>query len=187
MNGKLESAPFKIVIQGDPGEEPPLENIASFLRHLVYLHDRLVILASPQYRQAAWSSHFFYRTGRPLKGKELLKVYHLKQESPIEIGIIIGAAIAVPPAAKAFVEFIKMIRDWKPDREYKTLRSQQLRLEIECQMKELGMVKGYPLAAEEDERQTHPSEVITKDIIRIVKDEITITNIEIIEVSQQTE
>ncbi len=186
MSDKMETVPFRIVLQGDVGEEPPLENIASLLRHLVYLHDRLVILASPKYRSTAWSSYFFYRTGRPLKDDELLKVYYLKQESPIEIGIIISAALALPLAAKAFVELLRMIRDRSLDREYKILRNEQLRLEVERLIGNAGIEDEYLLKQGQDNKRERPSDVVTKDVIRIARDEIKIKEIKVIETVQRS-
>jgi len=186
MDDRLKTVPFRIVLQGDAGEEPPLENIASLLRHLVYLHDRLVILASPKYRPTAWSSYFFYRSGRPLKEDELLKVYYLKQESPIEIGIIISAALALPLAAKAFVELLRIIRDWTLDREYKILRNEQLRLEVDRLIGNAGIEDEYLLKQGRDNKRERPSNVLTKDVIRIAKDEIKIKEVKVIETARRS-
>jgi len=186
MDDRLKTVPFRIILQGDAGEEPPLENIASLLRHLVYLHDRLVILASPKYRPTAWSSYFFYRSGRPLKEDELLKVYYLKQESPIEIGIIISAALALPLAAKAFVELLRIIRDWTLDREYKILRNEQLRLEVDRLIGNAGIEDEYLLKQGRDNKRERPSNVLTKDVIRIAKDEIKIKEVKVIETARRS-
>lgn len=186
MDDRLETVPFRIVLQGDAGEEPPLENIASLLRHLVYLHDRLVILASPKYRPSAYSSYFFYRAGRPLKEDELLKVYYLKQESPIEIGIIISAALALPLAAKAFVQLLRMIRDWRLDREYKILRNEQLRLEVEHLIGGMDIEDEYLAKKGRDDKLERPSDVVTKDVIRIARDEIKIREVKVIETTRRS-
>lgn len=181
----METVPFRIVVQGETGEQPPVENIASLLRHLVYLHDRLVILASPRYRSAAWSSYFFYRSGRPLKEDELLKIYYLKQESPIEIGIIISAALASPLAAKAFVELLKMIRDWNLDREYKVLRNEQLRSQVERLIGDLDIEDEYLPKKGRGDKRERPSDVVTKDVIRVARDEIKIKEVKVIETTRK--
>ncbi|TRZ95013.1 MAG: hypothetical protein D4R82_02895 [Dehalococcoidia bacterium] len=194
MNDEMETVPFRIVLQGDAVKEPPVESIASLLRHLVYLHDRLVILVSPKYRSAAWSSHFFYRTGRPpLKNDELLKVYYLKQESPIEIGIIISAALASPLAAKAFVELLKMIRDRNLDREYKVLRNEKLqlenellRLETERLMRDLEIENEYLLKQGRDDKRERPSDIVAKDVLRIAKDDIKIKEVKVTETTRRS-
>lgn len=183
---KMETVPFRIVLQGDVVEEPPLENIASLLRHVVYLHDRLVILASPKYRPSAYSSYLFYRARRPLREDELLKVYYLKQESPIEIGIIISAALVSPLAAKAFVELLKMIRDWNLDREYKILRNEQLRLEVERLIENAGREDEYLLKQGRDDKRERPSDVVAKDVIRIARDEIKIKEVKVIETTRRS-
>ncbi|MCL0094334.1 hypothetical protein M1N58_00330 [Dehalococcoidales bacterium] len=183
MVDRIQDIPYEVAILGDAGTVPLLEDIASWLRHLVYLHDRLVLLTSPQYRYAASSFYFFQRSGRPLRETELLKVRYVRQGSPIEIAIIIGAAIGFP-AAKAFIEFIKMIRDWQLDKEYKALSNEDLRLEIKRKVRELGMSNQFPPNLADDKTREQPIEMIAKDVRRILKDEILVKEVKVIETTK---
>jgi hypothetical protein len=179
-----EETPYEVVILGDAGEVPPLEDIASWLRHMVYLHDRLVLLTSYRYNYAVSSFYFFQRSGRPLGETELLRVRHLRQESPVEIAIILGAAIGFPAAAKAFIEFIKMIRDWQLDKEYKALRNEDLRLGIEKKVRELDISNQFPPNLKDAKTGEQPTEMIAKDIRRLLKDEIVFKDVKVIETTK---
>lgn len=154
-----------------------LEDIATFMKDLVYLHDRLALLAPynrdnfRKFENIYFSDYFYRRFSRPLHGPDKLKVARLHLHSPMEIEMILGIALSFPVAAKTFVELIKIIRDWNLDKERKSHENLELHLRNLKMMKELGIDREINLNIEEI------AKLIKKDVIRLSRHEIKIKEV----------
>jgi len=179
-----DETPYAVTISGEAAEPPALEDIAVWLRHIVYLHDRLVLITSKRYDYAVSSFRFFPRSGNRLGRNELLVVRSLRHGSPLEVGIVIASAIAVPAAAKALVELIKLVRDWKPDNEYKKLRNIDLYLDIQRKMQELDIPTEIPENLLGERPKEQPADAVAEDVRRLLKDAVAIKDIKVTETTK---
>ncbi len=162
-----------------------LEDVATFLKDLVYLHDRLALLAPynienfKQFENIYFSNYFYRRFSRPLPESDKLKVSHIHLGSPLSIELIIGVALGFPAAAKAFVEFIKLIRDWDIDKERKRLGNMELKLGLQKMVREQAEKLGLSEIEKMDVKLCKEDilKLIEEDVIRITRHEIRIKEI----------
>lgn len=164
-----------------------LEDIATFLKDLVYLHDRLALLAPynlenfKAYENIYVSDYFYRRFARPLSEADKLKVSRIRLHSPLSIELVLGIALGFPAAAQAFVEFIKIIRDWGYDKEMKQLEIMKLKLEIAEKIKnyedKLGIVNIDKISPELNKEQI--IDLLEKDVIRLTRHEVKIKEVHV--------
>lgn len=160
-----------------------LEDIATFLKDLVFLHGRIAILAPynlnniKTFKYIYKSKYFYRRFSHPLPETDKLKVSHIHLSSPLSIELILGIAIGFPAAAKAFIEFIKLIRDWELDRERKQLQNIELRLKIKKIIKEFNIIDINKMNANLNIEEL--SVLIEKDVIRLSRHEVKIKEVEL--------
>lgn len=164
-----------------------LEDIATFLKDLVYLHDRLALLAPynlenlKTFENIYVSDYFYRRFSRPLSEADKLKVYHIHLHSPLSIELALGIAIGFPAAAKAFVELIKTIRDWEYDKEMKQLEVMKLKLDIAEKIKDykdaLGITNIDKISPQLNKEQI--IELLEKDVIRLTRHEVKIKEVRV--------
>lgn len=164
-----------------------LEDIATFLKDLVYLYDRLALLAPynlenfKEFEDIYTSDYFYRRFSRPLPETDKLKVAHIRLHSPLSIELVLGIAMGFPAAAKAFVELIKIIRDWGYDREMKQLELMKLKLEIAEKIKKFEKELGITNVDEISPKLSKEKivELIEKDVIRLTRHEAMIKEVHV--------
>jgi hypothetical protein len=101
--------PYEVVLVGPETETMTVEDYANFLRDLVFLHDRLWIVASKE-RAAGYnlSAGWFYtRYGRPVPENQRLVLTSALKRSPFELGILIASAAEVGRVAWLFFQIIR--------------------------------------------------------------------------------
>ncbi len=103
-----EEIPLEIVIRGSEAPNITVEEVANFLRDLVFLHDRLWMIASGAEAESTLAKSFFYtRNGRPVPSSYQLQLLSIRKESPFEAGILIGSALALAPAAWIYYRILR--------------------------------------------------------------------------------
>lgn len=183
----------RLIIECEELYLPNLEDIATFLKDLVYLHDRLALLAPynlenfREFENIYTSDYFYRRFSRPLPEADKLKVAHIHLHSPLLIELVLGIALGFPAAAKALVEFIKTIRDWGYDREIKQLELMKLKLEIAEKIKkfegELGITNVDKITPKLSKEKI--VELIEKDVIRLTRHEVRIKEVNVKDSNEQ--
>lgn len=103
-----ERIPLEIVIRGTEAPDIAVEEFANFLRDLVFLHDRLWMMASGLHVESKLANSFFFtRNGRPVPAGYQLQLLSIRKESPFEVRILIGSALALAPAAWVYFRILR--------------------------------------------------------------------------------
>lgn len=86
--------PSMIVLRGSEADSIDLEDMANFLRDLVFIHDRIWLAESEANREYDLNASFFYtRTGRPVPEADRLKLSNIRMASPWEMAVVISSAL----------------------------------------------------------------------------------------------
>ena len=158
-----------------------LEDVATFLKDLVYLHDRLALLAPynienfKQFENIYFLDYFYRRFSRPLPESDKLKVSHIHLGSPLSIELLIGIIFGFPTAALAFIKLLQIIRDWDLDREKKRLENLELKLRIHKLINEMAHDLGLSNLQQLDREEV--IKLIEKDTLRLTRHEIKIVEV----------
>ncbi len=192
-----EEIPYEITIRGDESKEVSVEELANFLRDLVFLHDRLWIIGSKEHREYPLDASFFYtRNGRPLPPEQRLRLGTIRRESPYELSLIIASAALGLPSAWAFFEIIRGVLLLPGERRIQALEIQKLQGEVK-QSREVSTVS--PVARAEqpsqrlgdildqltedeslpDNRRETELRLLERDVERISQDAFRITEVEV--------
>jgi hypothetical protein len=100
--------PYEVLLRGESRKHIDVEDIANYLRDLVFLHDRLVRLSDSDCNIDKLARSFFYvRGGRSVDARFRLKLTHLRQENPLEIGLIIAGLGVAAGAGWAFFQIVR--------------------------------------------------------------------------------
>ncbi len=178
-----EEVPYEVVLRGIEVGKLSVEGFANFLRDLVFLHDRLWIIATGQ--ELKPGMYFYSRYGRRVPADQRLELIFVRQGSPLEIGIIIRSAPFVVSAALAFVQIIRALRLLPGEKKKQDLEIEELeakKSERQKQVDDAARVAFGELARNEDFRRPQPEmeiRVIRRDIERISENQLRITEIEI--------
>jgi hypothetical protein len=199
-----ETIPYEIVIRGAEEKDISVEEFANFLRDLVFLHDRLWMMASEHFSQTKIAYSFFYtRNGRPIPKEQQLALVSLRKESPFEIVVLIGSAIAVAPAAWIFFRILRGtlllpgeiekqdVEIEKGKSEIEKLELEKVHLAYEIEEKRRQLQAQSPKVVEDvrgDLRELPPSKVepfeerlhlVERDVERLNDHEIVVTEISV--------
>src|SRR5579872_495063 len=183
--------PYEIVLRAeDPKGEIDAEDLANFLRDLVFLHDRLWIIASgTDYSLDA--SFFYTRKGRPIPPKQRLKLTLVKRESPLELGLVIASAIAIPSAAFAFFQIVRGMLLIPGEKRIQRLEEQKLLKELEATPSpepeaarlpppsSLSEIYDATAGEQSEDQRKIELRLLQRDIQRISENEFRITEIEV--------
>lgn len=103
---------FRIGIRGKHGETPQLLEVCNFLYDFNMLYEVCRLATDQKYGGFIFSSHLYYRNGRPLRDEDRLSVESIRLESPVEIQTLLlggtGAVAAIWCVVQA-VEKIAML------------------------------------------------------------------------------
>lgn len=177
-----EEIPYEVALRGIEIGTVSLEEFANFLRDLVFLHDRLWIIASGRDRQYDLEASYFYtRYGRPIPNEQKVLLLHLRRESPFEVGFVLQSAIYFGSAAWIFVQIIRGLRLLPGEAEKQQLEIEKLRDEkrerserIERAVREV--TENLPSAPNSRETEIR---LIRRDIERISANHLRITEVEV--------
>jgi hypothetical protein len=123
--------PYEIVLRADDPKDIDAEELANFIRDLVFLHDRVWLINSEDQTQYRLDASFFYtRNGRPIPSGQRLKLASIRKESPLEMGMIVAAAVGSPAAAWAFFQILRGVLLLRGERRIQSLQEQKLRQEV---------------------------------------------------------
>jgi len=199
-----ETIPYEIVIRGAEEKNISVEEFANFLRDLVFLHDRVLMMASEDFSQTKIAYSFFYtRNGRPIRKEQQLALVSLRKESPFEIVVLIGSAIAVAPAAWIYFRILRgtlLLRGEiekqdveieKGKSEIEKLEMEKVHLAYEIEKKRRQLQEQTPKVVEDvrgDLQELPPSSVETfeermhlveRDVERLTDHEIVVSEISV--------
>jgi hypothetical protein len=109
MERNENEVPSKIRLYGAKIDLPNVEQMANFMRDLVFLHDRLWLIenrSNSEFNPRA--SYFYTRYGRSVPERDRLKLISIRMESPWEMAVFIGSALAGTGAtAWAFFQILR--------------------------------------------------------------------------------
>ncbi len=179
--------PYEIVLQGTTeGGELRLEDFADFLRDLVFLHDRLWLIASRRSLQSRkLNGSRYYRSKRTVPFDQKLRLNYVRMESPLEIGFTIASAIKAAAVALAYAKAIEILVLLPGKRRKQNLEIQRLEDEREIRKKatETALETIADSSGEGEERRVQQREEeyrwIRRDIGRIPEHGIKITELRI--------
>ncbi len=150
---------------------PTLENIANFMKDLVYLYDRILLLSYHKDHKSFIASSFYRRHYREyIKRENRLEVLKISKESPISLDLK-----GIAEVIKAFTELLKLIRDWKLNRESNCLDVERGKLENEKLRLVIDNLKEFKTLPQDMQLKLY--QVIERDLIRITKNEIIIEKV----------
>jgi hypothetical protein len=130
--------PYEVVLKGQSPKNLEVEELANYLRDLVFLHDRLVRMSDPEYSIEKLSNSFFYvRGGRSVDTRFRLRLTHIRQESPFELGLLIGALLAAPAAGWGFFQIVRGCMLLRGDRRLQRQQVEQNEISRARQLMEL--------------------------------------------------
>lgn len=197
-----DEIPAEIQITGTEGKLVELEQVANFIRDLVFLHDRLWIVAAKDLREYKLDSGYFYmRYGRPVPKDQRLQLVSFSMGSPFSLVFLlaaagVGASIALP--------YFKLLRgglllpgELKKQKldakkiegeiEINELKKVQLSAEIENRSSKLrdrtskviGDVRSdlRSLRSHDSTSLEEVERLITRDVERLNEDEIVVTDV----------
>lgn len=165
---------MRVTVTAETAPEAVAEELANFIRDIVFLHDRIMLLGMVQTEpKYFWTPGFYRRDINRLSPEYRLRIASLSKESPIQIELVLGIAAVMLATAKTFVELLKLIRDWRLDRESKELQNEKLRAEIAKILENVDMKKVSP------EEQTHLEKLLKRDFERLAESAIQISAVQV--------
>ncbi|MCK4732185.1 MAG: hypothetical protein KAT65_06965 [Methanophagales archaeon] len=127
MNEQHTERNLKLRLEFKEAKRPFLLDISSLFYDFELLHDFAVILTYEDYFNYSLTQRFFwYRNGRPIKSGHKLKSSKIIKESPLIIGVVIGAIGAI----WILLQAIDKISSWKLNRKKLQLEIEKLQLDI---------------------------------------------------------
>jgi len=121
-----------LILRGTEAGPVELESYANFLRDLVFLHDRLWILASKEASyKLYYSSNFYTRGRRPVPGPERLQLVSAHVGSPFELRLNLNVGEWLEGAARAFTEILRSVATLPAHVEREELHNRLVRAEVE--------------------------------------------------------
>lgn len=116
-----------LLLRGDQQDSSSLEELANYLRDLVFLHDRLVLWELGYNSIAESHTYPFYSRYSRRELRELqLQVKRLGIGSPFELLVSFPAALVAPSAVAAFVLLIRQLAMLGPDRSHRQAEAELL-------------------------------------------------------------
>ncbi|MGH9686296.1 MAG: hypothetical protein ACRD5K_04295 [Candidatus Acidiferrales bacterium] len=207
-----EAIPSEIVLRGIEAQEIRVEDLANFLRDLVFLHDRLWMMASEKYVGKDIGCSWFYgRNGRPIPGNQQLRLVSFRKESPFLADIIIASAALSAPVAWTYFRILRgalllpgeiskqdaEVEQIKTHTEMEQLEKVKLAYEIvemQRNWRERALATTSELRKDLREFPSSPQEpfenrleLVERDIERLSRNEIIITNISVRKYIQRTD
>ncbi len=179
--------PYEIVLRGAVGDELSVEDFANFLRDLVFLHDRLWMIASRVPRKSGQPNRsHYYHSKWSVPDDQKLHLDYIKMESPLEIGLTIASAILRGTVALAYAKAIETLvllpgKKRKQDLEVERLedeREGRKRGATQAALQTISETSGESMELHGNDKE-EAYRWIKRDIEKIPEHGITITQIEI--------
>ena len=141
-----EEIPYEVTLKGLEGKDLTVEGFANFLRDLVFLHDRLWLLASEEHAKYNHiTGRFFIRGGRPVPPNQALRLHRVKKESPWELTFTIESALyASPVVGLILVRLFRALVLLPGEIERQDLVNEQIRLQNEQLRRSLALRPSVP-------------------------------------------
>jgi hypothetical protein len=181
--------PYEIVVRANDPQKTEVEELANFLRDLVFLHDRLWLIATDYSAKYNIGASFFYaRDHRPVPHDQRLGMSFLRKESPLELAVIISSALAVPAAAWAYFQILRGRKLLPGELRLQQLQEKKLLAEIDslapaAQKPQSELTSIYNELKEEAhttlERRELEVTLLQRDIERLSQDAFRITEIQV--------
>jgi hypothetical protein len=199
-----DEVPKEILIRGTESDDLTVEQLANFLRDLVFLHDHLWLMASPDYKEYNLNHSFFYsRYGRPVPQSQRLHLLSVEKKSPFELQLGIPSAFYFVPVAMIFFRLLRgaillpgELEKQDADIQFKreatenmslrneklrsevTKREQKLDLDVSMSAQEETDIRALPGALADDyEERIH---LIKRDVRRLANNEIQVKEVTVI-------
>ena len=126
-----QEIPVEFIIRGTEAAELTVEEFASFLRDIVFLHDRLWLIESRTFREYDLRASFFYtRNGRPIPKDQRLELISVHKGSPFELRLRMHWVVGTATAAWLFFQLIRGIALFPGEIKLEKLQEQELTQEI---------------------------------------------------------
>ncbi len=185
-----EEVPYEIVLRGLEAETLAVEEFANFLRDLVFLHDRVWIMASKEHLEYDLAAGYFYtRYGKPIPEGQRLQLTYIKKESPYEVGMIISSASLAAGAAWLFFQIVRGVLLLPGEIRKQRLEESKLRKELGSRPQEVSAERERVLREVDEELKALPGSqgdrveenlrLIHRDIERISENRMRITEVEV--------
>jgi hypothetical protein len=174
--------PLSFWLTGFESESPPLEEIANYLRDLVFLHDRLVLWQLHR-EEANYSPLQFYgRYARRELQEWRPKTQALSVGSPFGLWLVLPAIVIASGAVRSFADVITRLSLLGPDRAYRQaeteiLREQanSLRIQNRLRARVVEYLESDPHNLEFNEQV---KSLLRNDADRLIKGAITLESVE---------
>ncbi|HEX8266376.1 MAG TPA: hypothetical protein VF596_13310 [Pyrinomonadaceae bacterium] len=109
-----------------------INEVGLFLYDLAILYELVRLVVDPKYKDFKFSRFALYRNRRRLKPKDRLYVQKIKQESPLEVAILIGTTtVSALSAVWVFVQLTEKIYNFRLNREKLEVDLEKASLDIE--------------------------------------------------------
>ena len=122
----------KVTITCETVENVSVDELSRFFYYLNNIYKIIY------FQETERASKFYHL--RKLKAEERLRISIIRKESPLEFVILIPISIGLLKISELFITNLKLIRDWKIDREIKELQAEQLRLRNELLRHEIDKI-----------------------------------------------
>jgi hypothetical protein len=105
----LDEPYFRIHIVGSEETFPTVLDVSSFLYDLNLLYEIARLATDPNYSKFRFSRFVYFRTGRPLKEQDRLRIQSLRQESPLALVAVLTAVPVAIGAVWGVVQIVEKI------------------------------------------------------------------------------
>jgi len=185
---------ISLLLRGTEEASVLVEDYANFLRDLVFIHDRIWILASPDERfsKLYYSNWFYVRGQQRVPEKQMLELRSAQIGSPFELKVKLDFGDQLQKAARAFLDLLRgliTLPEYKKKEKLKNrlLKAAVLKEEIEVQALKtsqdsrartlLEELRSLPALQDQDwKTKVH---ILQNDVQRLSESRLRITSVEV--------
>ncbi|MBS1842613.1 MAG: hypothetical protein JSS69_03040 [Acidobacteria bacterium] len=109
LDFSLNEPYFRIQIAGREETFPTVLDVSSFLYDLNLLYEIARLATDPNYDEFRFSRFVYFRSGRPLKEADRLRIQSLRQESPLALVAVLTAVPVAIGAVWGVVQIVEKI------------------------------------------------------------------------------
>lgn len=183
-----DEIPSELLIRGAESSEITVEAFANFMRDLVFLHDRIWLISSEEYRNRSIKGTWFYsRYGRSIPESQQLRLAFVRKESPFELGIVLRTAAIAAPVAWIYFQLLRGALLFPGEIKNQQLQNTKLEYEIAEKKDAVASRARQAIAAVQDDlsefvrSSEEPADerlhLVERDVERLSESEVIVTDI----------